>query len=213
MYLPQMFEESRPDVLHELIRSHPFSTLVTHTAAELVANHIPLLLDAQAGAHGTLRGHVARANPVWKQLGGPLAAMAIFQGPYSYVTPSWYPSKHADGKAVPTWNYAVVHAYGQARAVEDAAWLLEHVTQLTAVHEARQALPWHVSDAPADYIQQMLSQIVGIEMPISKLLGKWKVSQNRKVPDRLGVVAGLQSQASERSQAMAQLVMQRTPKP
>jgi transcriptional regulator len=209
MYLPQVFEETRLEALHQLIRSHPFSTLLIHTPSELVANHIPLVLDAQAGPHGTLRGHVARANPVWKQFGSPVAAMAIFQGPLSYITPSWYPSKQADGKVVPTLNYAVVHAAGHPRAVENAAWLLQHVTQLTALQEAAQASPWQVSDAPADYIKQMLGQIVGIEMPISKLQGKWKVSQNRAMADRLGVVAGLQSQATEGSRAMAELVRQR----
>jgi transcriptional regulator len=213
MYLPQIFEESRPEVLHELIRSHPFSTFVIHTEAGLTANHIPFVLDAQAGAHGTLRGHVARSNPVWQQLAGCSEALAIFQGAQSYITPSWYPSKHTDGKAVPTWNYAVVHAHGQPRAVDDAHWLLEHVTQLTAQQEARQALPWKVSDAPVEYIDQMLRQIVGIEIPILKLQGTWKVSQNRKTGDRLGVAAGLESLATDGSRAMGQLVMERVPRP
>lgn len=209
MYLPRQFEESRPDALHELIRSHPFSTFVIHTEAGLVANHIPFLLDPQAGPHGTLRGHVARANPVWKQLAQAAQALVIFQGPDAYITPSWYPSKQADGKVVPTWNYAVVHAHGSARAVEDSNWLLQLVTQLTATHEASRAQPWKVSDAPADYTALMLRQIVGIEIPISKLQGKWKVSQNRKMEDRLGVAAGLASNDTEKSRAMAELVKQR----
>jgi transcriptional regulator len=156
-----------------------------------------------------LCGHVARANPVWQHLGGAVEALVVFQGPESYITPSWYPSKHADGRAVPTWNYAVVHAYGQPRAIEDSAWLLEHVTQLTAIHEAGQALPWQVTDAPQDFTDQMIRRIVGIEITISRLQGKWKVSQNRKSADRLGVAAGLESQASERSIEMAKLVMER----
>jgi transcriptional regulator len=209
MYLPQIFEESRLDVLHELIRSHPFSTFVVHTESGLVANHIPFLLDPQAGDRGTLRGHVARANPVWKQLAAAPEAIAIFQGPDAYITPNWYPSKHEDSKVVPTWNYAVVHAYGRARAVEDSAWLHALVSQLTAEQEAKQPLPWRISDAPSDYTEQMLRQIVGIEIPISRLQGKWKVSQNRKLPDRLGVVAGLESQATDQSGAMAELVRQR----
>jgi transcriptional regulator len=213
MYLPQQFEETRLSVLHDLIRSHPFGTLVILAGNELSANHIPFLVHPNEGDNGKLCGHVARANPVWKQFASGVEALAIFQGPESYITPSWYPSKHADGKAVPTWNYVVVHAYGKARAIEDANWLLEHVTQLTAVHEAGQALPWQVSDAPKDYTDQMISRIVGIEIPISKLQGKWKVNQNRRPADRLGVAAGLESKASDRSRAMAELVMERAKAP
>jgi transcriptional regulator len=213
MYSPQPFEELRLTVLHDLIRSHPLGTFVVLADSELAANHIPFLINPDQGSNGTLCGHVARANPIWSKLGGTVAAITIFQGPESYITPSWYPSKHADGKAVPTWNYAVVHAYGQPKVIEDKRWLLAHVTQLTKVHEAGQALPWEVSDAPHDFTEQMLSRIVGIEIPISKLEGKWKVSQNRKVPDRLGVAAGLESQATERSLAMAELVMHRARPP
>jgi transcriptional regulator len=209
MYMPQQFEESRPEVLHELIRSHPFGTLVVATQSELHANHLPFLLDPTRGPYGTLRGHVARANPVWKHLGGPLESIAIFQGAHAYITPNWYPSKKADGKVVPTWNYAAVHAYGQARAIEDRTWLLDLVTQLTVEHESAQAAPWRVADAPAQYIEQMLRAIVGIEMPIARLQGKWKVSQNRVQADRLGVVAGLEAQATEQSRAMAALVRER----
>ncbi|MGB6451592.1 MAG: FMN-binding negative transcriptional regulator [Steroidobacteraceae bacterium] len=209
MYLPQQFEETRLDVLHQLIRSHAFGTFVIPGDAELVANHMPFLVSPGGGPAGTLHAHVARSNPVWKQLGKPVEALVVFQGPESYITPSWYPSKHADGKAVPTWNYAVVHAYGHPRSIEDPAWLLEHVTQLTAQHESGQALPWQVSDAPQDYRDQMIARIVGIEIPISRIQGKWKVSQNRQLADRLGVAAGLQSRATEQSLAMAELVLQR----
>lgn len=209
MYSPQHFEETRLDVLHDLIRSHPLGTLVILAGTELSANHIPFLIHSDEDGKGTLCGHVSRANPVWRQLGGTVEALAVFQGPQSYITPSWYPSKQTDGRAVPTWNYAVVHAYGSPRPVEDAQWLLQHVTQLTGAHEAGQTAPWQVSDAPKNYIEQMISGIVGIEMPISKLHGKWKVSQNRAHPDRLGVVAGLEAQATDRSRAMARLVMER----
>ncbi len=209
MYSPQQFEETRLEVLHELVRAHPLGTFVILAGSELSANHVPFLVRADQGANGTLCAHVARTNPLWKQLGGEIEALVVFQGPESYITPSWYPSKHADGKAVPTWNYAVVHAYGKPRAIEDAGWLLEHVTQLTHAHEAGQALPWQVTDAPKDFTDHMLGRIVGIEIPISKLQGKWKVSQNRKFADRLGVAAGLESQATERSRAMAKLVMER----
>jgi transcriptional regulator len=213
MYLPQQFEETRLTVLHDLIRSHPFGTLVILAGNELSANHIPFLVNPAAGDRGSLSGHVSRANPLWKQLTGDVEALAIFQGPESYITPSWYPSKHADGKVVPTWNYAVVHAYGKPQPIEDANWLLEHVTQLTAANEVGQALPWQVSDAPRSYIDQMIAGIVGIEIPISRLQGKWKVNQNRKSADRLGVAAGLESAATDRSRAMAELVLERAKPP
>lgn len=213
MYLPQQFEETRLSVLHDLIRSHPFGTLVIFTGAELWGNHIPFLIQSDEGDKGKLCGHVSRANPVWQEFGGTIEALTIFQGPESYITPSWYPSKHADGRVVPTWNYAVVHAYGKPRAIEDSGWLLDHVTQQTAVHETGQALPWKVSDAPKDYTERMLERIVGVEIPISRIEGKWKVSQNRKRPDRLGVAAGLESKATDRSLAMAELVLQRAETP
>jgi transcriptional regulator len=209
MYVPQQFEESRAAVLHALIGTHPLGALVTAAGGELAANHIPFLIDAGDGRLGTLRAHVSRANPVWKQLGGAVEALVIFQGPQTYITPSWYPSKHADGKAVPTWNYAVVHAYGRPRAIEDPQWLLEHVTRLTRTHESGQALPWEVTDAPREYIDRMIAGIVGIELPISRLQGKWKVSQNRPVADRLGVAAGLESRATDAARAMAALVRER----
>lgn len=211
MYVPQQFEETRPEALHELIRSHPFGALVIAAGGELSANHVPFLIDADDGRLGTLRAHVSRANPIWKQLGGAVEALVIFQGPQTYITPSWYPSKHADGKVVPTWNYAVVHAYGRPRAIEDPQWLLEHVTRLTRTHEAGRAPPWEVSDAPGDYIDRMIAGIVGVEIPISRLLGKWKVSQNRPIADRLGVVAGLESRATGELRAMAALVRERVP--
>ena len=206
MYLPAHFEETRTAVMHDLLRAHPLATWVVQSADGLVVNHIPFLVDADRGPHGTLVGHVARANPVWKQLG---TSVAVFQGPQAYVSPNWYPTKHAHGKAVPTWNYAVVHAHGTPRAIDSRDALLNIVTRLTGVHEAGQAAPWAVSDAPADYLEQMLKAIVGIEMPIERLVGKWKVSQNRSEADRLGTVAGLRHQGDAQSVAMAALVAAR----
>ena len=203
MYMPAHFEETRPEVLHALVLAHPLATWVVHDEVGLVVNHIPFLLDATRGPHGTLIGHVARANPVWQRLG---PSVAVFQSAQAYISPSWYPSKHAHGKVVPTWNYAVVHAHGTPRAIESRDELLAIVTRLTQTHEAGNAVPWAVSDAPADYIEQMLKAIVGIEMPIERLVGKWKVSQNRSAPDRLGTVAGLQQQGDAQSLAMAALV-------
>src|SRR5262245_60073347 len=151
-------------------------------------------------------GHVARANEAWQRFSKSVPSVVIFQGAESYITPSWYPSKHAHGKAVPTWNYAVVHAHGLPVVIEDKAWLLSHVNQLTDLHEADQALPWKVSDAPPDYIDRLISAIVGIEIPISKLAGKWKVSQNRSESDKLGVAAGLLARGNPQSNEMAALI-------
>jgi transcriptional regulator len=209
MYLPKQFEETRPEVLRALVKSHPLSTFVVVAGSEILANHIPLMLDPTQGEHGTLRGHVARSNPVWKHFVAGVEALAIFQGTDCYITPNWYASKKSDGKVVPTWDYTTVHAYGQPRAIEDPVWLLELVTQLTEVHESGSPAPWQVADAPADYIDKMLRSIVGIEMPIRRIQGKWKVSQNRPVGDRLGVVAGLESQPGDESAAMAALVRER----
>jgi len=207
MYLPAHFEETRTPVMHDLVRAHPLATWVVQGADGLVVNHIPFLVDAERGPHGTLMGHVARANPIWKQLG---PSIAVFQGPQAYVSPNFYPSKRAHGKVVPTWNYAVVHAHGTARAIESRDELLAIVTRLTQTHEADSAVPWAVSDAPADFIDQMLKAIVGIEIPIERLEGKWKVSQNRALPDRLGTVAGLRQRGDAHSESMAALVGERS---
>ncbi len=213
MYLPQQFVETRPDVLHDLIRTHPLGALVVLAGAELCANHIPFLLRTEGGGGGRLHGHVARANPVWKRLGGAIEALVIFHGPQAYISPAWYPSAAADGRVVPTWNYAVVHAFGTPRAIEDPAWLLEHVTQLAGTQEAGRDRPWRVADAPKDYLQQMIGGIVGVEIPIARLEGKWKVSQNRNRSDQLGVVAGLQDRGTDEARAIAELVMQRIKTP
>jgi len=206
MYLPKHFEETRVATLHELIRAHPLGALVTFDAGRIEANHIPFEIDPDPAPFGTLHGHVARANPAWRGLSPAVDALVIFQGPEAYVSPSWYPSKQESGKVVPTWNYAVVHAYGPVRAVDDAVWLRAFVEKLTDRHEAGRAARWKVTDSPADYVDKMVTAIVGIELPIARLLGKWKVSQNRPAPDREGVVAGLHEQGSDVAKAMAELV-------
>lgn len=213
MYLPKHFEETDLAVLHALLRAHPLGTWVTLGEGALVANHMPFLLDPARGEHGTLLCHVARANPVWRSFSTDTPSVVVFQGEGGYITPSWYASKAAHGKVVPTWNYAVVHAHGVPRAVDDAQWLLQHVSQMTGWHEAGREMPWQVGDAPADYIDSMLRAIVGIEIPIARLEGKWKVSQNRPRADQLGVVAGLQAQGDEASLAMAAAVQARIAKP
>jgi transcriptional regulator len=212
MYTPEHFEERDVTVLHALIRSHPLGAWVTHAKEGLVVNHIPFLVDSTRGEYGTLIGHVARANPIWKSLTPESACVVIFQGPQTYITPSWYASKEVHGKVVPTWNYAVVHAHGVPRAIDDRAWLLKHVTELSDLHESERAVPWSVSDAPPDFIDTMLNAIVGIEIPISTLAGKWKTSQNRPLPDKLGTIAGLHERGDASSKQMAALVQRHVPK-
>jgi transcriptional regulator len=197
MYLPKHFEESRAEVLQELIRTHPLGLLVTLADAGLQANPVPFILDADpAGGPGILRAHVARANPLWRETRSDVEALVVFQGPQAYVSPNWYPSKAEHGKAVPTWNYTMVQAHGTLRAIEDPAWLLAFVTRLTERHEGGRAMPWHVADAPADYIESMLRAIVGIEIDVSRLEGKFKLSQNRPAEDRTGVVLGLEADSA-----------------
>jgi transcriptional regulator len=204
MYTPPAFAETRIEALHEAIRAHGLATLVTHAADGMIATHLPLMLDATRGRFGTLIGHLARANPQAHRATGE--ALVIFQGPDGYITPSYYPTKRENAKVVPTWNYAAVHAYGPLRIIDDKAELLAIVTRLTNAHEQPRAQPWAVSDAPEDFIDGMLRAIVGIEVPITRLEGKWKMSQNRPAVDRAGVVSGL---AADGHDALAAVVDER----
>jgi transcriptional regulator len=206
MYLPPQHEVTDLAVLHALIRSHPLGTWATQSTGGIIINHVPFLLDPSRGPHGTLFGHIARANEAWESFSRTTPSVVVFQGPDAYISPTWYPSKQDHGKAVPTWNYAVVHAQGIPTVHQDPAWLLDHVNRLTDTHERGRPVAWKVSDAPAEFIAQMAQRIVGIEIPIASLCGKWKVSQNRSKADRLGVVAGLLAKGDARSQEMADLV-------
>ena len=203
MYMPAHFEETRTPVLHDLVRAHALATWVVQGADGLEVNHIPFLIDPDRGPFGTLVGHVARANPIWKRLG---TSVAVFQGPQAYVSPSWYASKREHGKVVPTWNYATVQAHGVARALEDPADVLRIVSQLTDHFEAGREHPWRVADAPAEYTAQLARVIVGIEIPLTRLVGKWKVSQNRGEADRAGVATGLRAETGAQAREMASLV-------
>ena len=200
MYLPAHFEETRPELLHDLIGQHPLGLLITLADAGLQANPIPFLLDVGSnGGPSVLRGHVARANPVWRDARTDVAALVVFQGPQAYVSPSFYPSKAEHGKVVPTWNYITVQARGTLRAIDDPTWVRGLVTRLTERHETPRPQPWAVSDAPEEYIATMLRAIVGIEIELTALTGKWKVSQNRSTADRNGVAEGLREQATGES--------------
>jgi transcriptional regulator len=208
MYVPEHFEETRVQVLHDLIVKHPLGALVTITSQGPDANHIPFLIHPEPAPHGTLHAHVARANPLWREHAHlpDFDALVIFQGPQTFVSPSWYPTKQETGKVVPTWNYVVVHAHGRLRFVDDPVWVRSHLEELTRQHEGTRDAPWKVSDAPADYIEKMVGAVVGIEIPVSRLVGKWKVSQNRPARDRNGVVQGLKREGSPAASDMADLV-------
>lgn len=188
MYLPPHFEITDTATLHDVVRRFPLATWATVVDGQALLNHVPFRLDADAGAHGTLIGHVARANPVWRTPGPSVLA---FQAADGYVSPSWYAAKREHGKVVPTWNYAVVHAHGTPEVVEDRDALHAIVSSLTQAHESTRPAPWAVDDAPADYVEQMLRAIVGIRIPVTRWVGKFKLSQNRSAADHGGVVAGL----------------------
>jgi transcriptional regulator len=206
VYAPGPFEETRPEVLHALIRDYPLATFFTDIEAG--ANQIPFLLDEQRGECGILRGHVARANPVWRSLQRKADTLLLFHGPVAYVSPSWYPSKQEHGKVVPTWNYATVHVRGRARVVEDADWLLQLVTDLTVKQESVQSAPWQVDDAPSGYTETLLKAIVGIEITVDQIQGKFKLSQNRPSADQQGVMSGLEAVGEPGAHDTARLMRQ-----
>jgi transcriptional regulator len=209
MYIPRANEEKRVPVMHALMVAQAFGTLVTMGTSGLIASHIPMVLEQDGSEFGVLKGHISRANPQWRELASSVESLAIFAGPHHYISASWYPGKLEHGKEVPTWNYAVVHAYGLLRVVEDAAWLMPHLESLTDQHEAGSAIPWKVSDAPAAFIETMLKGIVGLELPITRLEGKWKVSQNRVERDRQAVAEGLNRLNTAESLVMKELVERR----
>lgn len=206
MHMSNAFAETDVARLHGLIRTYPLGALVALTSTGLDADHIPFLIHPDPPPFGTLHGHVARANPVWRDTPADAGALVIFQGDDRYISPSWYPSKQETQKVVPTWNYVVVHAHGPVRFVEDPAWILTHLEALTREHESSRDAPWSVNDAPAAYVDAMIRKVVGIEMPIARLSGKWKVSQNRSARDRQGVVEGLTREGTPAAMAMAELV-------
>jgi transcriptional regulator len=208
MYQPDYFRVENVSEMHALMRARPFAALVSSGSAGLCASHLPTVLKDE-GPCGLIECHLARPNPHWKDLAKGNEALMIFQGPQSYITPNWFPSKAQHGKAVPTWNYAVVHAYGRPEVMKDKNWLLQHVTELTAQQESSEAKPWAPSDAPATYIEVMLRGIVGFRFAITRLEGKWKMSQNRDVQDRVGVVKGLSARAVGDDLEIAEVVSRR----
>jgi transcriptional regulator len=206
MYIPRHNLEKRVSVMHALMVAQPLGTLVTLGASGLFASHIPLVLEDDGSPFGVLRGHISRANPQWRDFSPTVDALAMFAGQQHYISPNWYPGTKEHGREVPTWNYVVVHAYGPLKVIEDQEWLLTNVEKLTNLHEAGSPVPWKVSDAPEDFIRSQLKGIVGLELPIQRLEGKWKVSQNRTETERKGVIDGLAKLNTHESRAMRALL-------
>ena len=207
MYLPSHFAAADPEALHELMRGHPLGALITCGELGLDANHLPFEFDAGEGEHGILRAHVARNNPLWQEVKEGDEVLVIFKAVDGYVSPSWYPSKQEHHQQVPTWNYAVVHAHGRIRVRDDARFVRRLLASLTRVHEAAEPAPWKMADAPRDYIEAMVQAVVGIEIEVSQLVGKFKLSQNKEEGDQLGAVDALQA----KGQTALAAAMQQSP--
>ena len=206
MYCPEPFAETRPEILRALIQRYPLATLVSMGGNGLEANHIPLYLAPGEGPQLVLQAHVARANPLWREAPPDGEVLVIFQGPQHYISPSWYATKAETGKVVPTWNYAVVHAHGPLQVRDDPEWVQQQMVALTAQQENDFALPWQVDDAPHDFTERLIGQVVGIEIPVSRWTGKWKVSQNQPIRNRDSVIAQLEQQGRPGSDEMAELI-------
>jgi transcriptional regulator len=213
VYVPASFAEPDPAALYAFMASHPLGAMVTTSPTHgLFATHLPLVLDATGGTQGVLQGHIARANPHHRLVGDTTDVLVIFTGPEAYITPSWYASKARHGKVVPTWNYVAVHVTGTLRFIDDPEFLLLNLERLTAAHESRRAHPWAVSDAPAEHVKAMMGAIIGVEIEIRALEGKWKLSQNRADEDIDGVITGLRESTSPTDHAVAELVVARRPR-
>jgi len=212
MYLPPAFREDRIEVQHQLIRTHPLGLIVTDGPGGLIANSVPFVVYSEEGEKGTLRMHLARANAQWKDLAAVKECLIVFQGLQDYISPSWMPTKKETQRVVPTWNYVSVHVWGAPRVIEDSAWLLRQLNDLTHSQERSRPAPWKVADAPEAFVAAQMQAIVGVEIPIDRIEGKWKVSQNRNEADRVGIAEGLMAQGGL-SAEMAALVKERGANP
>lgn len=208
VYLPTHFAEHDPASLHTLMAEYPLGTLITLGGDGLSANHVPFIFEPDHGERGRLIGHVARNNAVWHDHDPEREALVVFQSTQAYVSPNWYPTKPETHKAVPTWNYAVVHVYGQLIVHDDEKWVRGQSGKLTKIHEATQPDPWKMADAPREYIEMMLSNIVGIEIPVARMIGKFKANQNREIVDRAGAIAGLDATGDPGKVAMAEVMQE-----
>ncbi len=206
MFQPPMFNEDRMDVMHDLIDKYSFGIMIGHEGGALSINHLPFILHPELSEKGTLRGHISKGNPLWKNHDANNDVTVIFQGPHHYISPGWYASKAEHEKVVPTWNYATVHATGKLKLIEDTDWLIAQLSTLTDKHEAGYDEPWKVSDAPEKYIRGQMKGIVGIEIEITELIGKWKMSQNKNDADKTGILAGLTKEGDDNALDMVDVM-------
>lgn len=206
MYIPKPFEERKLDRLHKFIEAYPLATWVSYAEGDLNVDHVPFVLDTSNTANGVLYGHIARANPIWRQYARSTRHVLVFRGPQTYVSPNWYPSKEEHGRAVPTWNYTIVTVYGRPRFIHDRNWLISHLSQLSDFNERAQSTPWSYSDAPAEFAEKLLKGVVGVEIPIEKIEGKFKANQTSTDQDKIGVIAGLREWGGDEKLAMAAIV-------
>lgn len=213
MYLRSLFEEKRREVLEALIADNPLGAVTTVRPHGIEVDHVPCQLYPQLGPYGTLKCHVARNNSLWQSLSTDRELLVVFQGPNAYISPSWSPGRERHSKVAPSWNYAVVHAYGFGRAVEDQEWLKAHFDDLAAAHETHRSNPWCLAEAPTDFVDQLLRHIVGIEVELTHMVGKWFVSQQRSPSDRAGVIEGLLQEQTDAARAVAQMVESHAPLP
>ena len=211
IYLPPHFEQTDPQQVADLIAAFPLATIVTSSAGELVANHIPMQFSKHPGESGSLQGHIARNNDLWRQDVTGSESLAIFQSPDAYISPNWYPGKQEHHRVVPTWNYAVVHVYGKLIFHDDEKWLRGVIGKLTKSSEAPQPQPWYMGEAPRDFLSEQLGMIVGVELRIERIIAKWKMSQNRTAIDRSGVIAALETTASPAAQWIAETIARNAP--
>ena len=209
MHIPKHFQQQNHEALHDLIRKRPLATLVVNTSSGLCANHIPLRLIRNSPTDVVLQGHIAKANPLWKE--SSREALAIFQGADAYISPNWYPTKKEHGKVVPTWNYVAVHASGQITFIHEQHWKMNFLQTLTAEHESNQEKPWAVSDAPEEFTEKQLSAIVGFEIAVHELSGKWKISQNQIERNQTGVINGLSASSDSKAKALARVMAEHVP--
>jgi transcriptional regulator len=206
MYVQTLFEETRVHVMHELMQRYALASLVLLTPEGMDANSLPIEVDMSSGEFGTLRCHFGRTNPVWKSLINGMESMAIFHGPNAYISPRWYVAGQRSKRVLPSWNFAVVHAYGTPRIVDDSTWLLKHLTALAEQNESRLAEPWSLAEAPPDFVAQSAEHLIGMEIPITKLVGKWFTSQQRTTADRESLTGALRAHPHDISAATAELI-------
>ncbi len=211
MFLPGVFREDRPEIQYQLMREHCLGALTAVTDDGIEVDHLPFLIPQPYDKIPVLQTHVSRRNTIWERLNPDREVVVVFQGPEHYISPTWYPGSKTHGKVAPSWNYMVVHAYGMVRVQENQDWLMRHLHELTEQQEAQRSGPWKMTDSPEGYAEHLSQQVVGIEISVSRMPGKWQVSQHRSIPDRMGVINGLRAENSSSALTIADLIQENLP--